>query len=469
LYSTQQTEVTRYFCAAALIDPEFRHYVMEHIVHEEHRAIVVPYGVDLVSVVRYCLAAEKTELARDWILLGLLIIAGSLSLYVLHFPFIPVFLIPLLLLLVAWVVVAYDMWSRCYGKVAAGLAKGKFDPNNLHLSLNSQLKSKLEDLSNTQGNNAIIYSGYSPFVGAGEDIGAWSFTVDVSKGKQGKASLTTFQLNELYHYVTCALSDLHIQNLCIEDKLFVNGQEIRDKSFILGNPYKRPCLKVDPYIVWNISENPSQNIRHYKCIRVTSWSGELILSIFLRFSRVGKNLFVEANYLLLPPLRRVYHFIDSVEVSFSLKKVLHIGGTSFLSAIPFCLFSPAKLLNRGLSVLDRIVKRRRIDREIHENPAFDYGAVSSLREVASSQFYWQHFQKLDKEMYVKVIESQILESIIKFLDTKSIDTTELKGRQEVILNNGVIVSDGGSFNATNLAVGRQASALMRSEVANLAK
>jgi hypothetical protein len=80
-----------------------------------------------------------------------------------------------------------------------------------------------------------------------------------------------------------------------------------------------------------------------------------------------------------------------------------------------------------------------------------------LREVASTEEYRRYFQYLDKEMYVKIIERQFLESIVEFLDVRNIDTSDLKRRQETILNNGVIVS-GGAFTAGNLAVGAQAKA-----------
>lgn len=60
-------------------------------------------------------------------------------------------------------------------------------------------------------------------------------------------------------------------------------------------------------------------------------------------------------------------------------------------------------------------------------------------------------------MYAKIVERQILESIIDFLDSKNIDTTDLKEQRMTILNTGLIVS-GGSVNAESIAVGEQAKA-----------
>jgi hypothetical protein len=86
---------------------------------------------------------------------------------------------------------------------------------------------------------------------------------------------------------------------------------------------------------------------------------------------------------------------------------------------------------------------------------FDYGAKISIRESATSTEYRRYFQKLDKEMNFKVIERRILDSIVEFLDSKNIDTSDLQNRQQWILNEGVIVS-GGSIEAESVALGKGA-------------
>jgi hypothetical protein len=43
---------------------------------------------------------------------------------------------------------------------------------------------------------------------------------------------------------------------------------------------------------------------------------------------------------------------------------------------------------------------------VQRNPAFNRGAASSLREDVSSGNYRRFFQKLDKEMHVKIVERQ---------------------------------------------------------------
>jgi hypothetical protein len=460
--SMAPTETTRYFCAAAYLDSRFRNYVMEHIVHEEHRAIVISCDVDLVPVIRYCLAAKKRELLYNSVLSALLFAS-------IIFCFVdPLSL--LLFLLLAWMVAMIEVSSRYYGNTVSKLVKGKFHLNNLQHPLDLELEIKLRDLSNTQNHNVIVYSGYSPFIGAGQNIGGWSFTVDIAKGKvQGteRALPEVFQLTELYDSLSDNLMSLSIEGLSLEDKLLVSGQEIRDDERFLASHYARPKVQVDPHLVREISERPTRNIRYYKCVQVTSWEGGLVLSIFLRFSKVGKNLFVEANSSILTPIREEYQQIDVLTSSRKRRSEIAQQLFACFWLFPFrMLVSPFALLGRWIDTWMREQKEEEIKSEIDENPRFDYGAFISLRELVGSQRYQRYFQHLDKEMYLKVIQSQILDSIVEFLDKKNIDTTDLKERQEVILNNGVIVS-GGEFKADNVAVGERARALF-SNVTNTA-
>jgi hypothetical protein len=89
---------------------------------------------------------------------------------------------------------------------------------------------------------------------------------------------------------------------------------------------------------------------------------------------------------------------------------------------------------------------------------FDYGAATTVRQEGMSATYRHYFQKLDELMYFKLIQKQIFESIVTFLDARDIDTSELKERQGAVLNNGVIIT-GGEIKAQNMAVGSAARAM----------
>ena len=519
------TETTRYLCAAANLDEKFRKFVTRHIIREEHRAVGESYGVDVVPVVKCSLAAGQRAFTRDLVLLGLLLIGlvvviqnilsftsggpfssvytpysltggpdlaplvirGVILLIIIlivlvalvvfpssrRIPLVPLALLvaillffPLigLLFLLAWTVVGIELGISYYGSYAKQLTKGNFRPDHIVYPISPSLEQKLRAIFHTQDGNVVVYSGFSPFAGAGFYAGGWSFAVDATKGKQELGATRApvpFKVSEMYDCVADVIKGLGLSNVSLEDKLYVNGQEIRNDRRFLDHPFARPNTQVAPSLMKEFMESPTEDIRYYKCIRVTSWRGELIVSIFLRFSMAGKNLYMEADYLLLPPLKEEYYTIDTIEPALTGRKIWELVAQSFYAFFPDWLFSPVRVLSWALRDWLTAREHKNVERLIRDNPAFDYGTSTSLRQFASSSEYRRYFQRLDKEMYVKIIERQILESIVNFLDARNIDTTDLKERQETILNNGVIVT-GGAFTAENIAVGERARAVFTS-------
>ena len=513
------TETTRYLCMGARIDQSFRDYVFKHIVREKHRAVGESHGVDIPVVVKSSYTAQHQVFIRDVILCGLLvillfqfIISPIFTFNVLHnvnslqliaFPLSVIgsvlqtlvslawtmlfvllarnknipepiraiilliaflifllsfnFLLLILLYLAAWAVIVWHSWETYYGVETQQLAKGKFNPGNIHFPLDPQVELELRRLSDPD-QNVIVYSGYSPFVGSGIDIDGWSFPIDTTKGKKKAGGTLTpepFLVEELYECVHKAIHALDLSNLNISDKLYVNGKAISNNPNFFDNTRKRPITRLENKLVKQWTETFSEDVRYYKCFRVLSWKGELIISIYIRFMKIEKNLFVEANYVILPPLKEEFYLLDTLEPTFTLEKLWNLAKLSFFSAFPLWILSPFRVIPYLANDWSARREQEQVERLIANNPAFDYGTSTSLREVASSSNYRLHFQRLDKEMYVKTIERQLLESIINFLDSKNIDTTDLKERQETILNHGVIVSGG---TIESLAFGEKAKA-----------
>lgn len=250
--------------------------------------------------------------------------------------------------------------------------------------------------------------------------------------------------------------------MSIEDNLYINGQEIRDRKEFLPDPLKRPITRVDDSLIKSYiekTEKTTDSVRHYKCLRVTEWNGELILSIFLRFSKIGHNLFIEANYYLLTPLRSYYRQYDEIESQPSRENLLELAVQSTLKAFVFAsllVIFPVVILMDISTVQEREQRkynaRKNKIKEIKSNYSFNYGAITSLRERVSQEEYQRFFQKLDQEMYLKIIERRIVDSLSNFLDSKNIDTSVFKETKSTILNHGVILSNG-SIHTHNLAVG----------------
>lgn len=125
---------------------------------------------------------------------------------------------------------------------------------------------------------------------------------------------------------------------------------------------------------------------------------------------------------------------------------------------PFlALLAPFKLWALVMHQLGKRGARRQRRREIRHDPLYNYGALQSIRELGAANKWRVYFQKLDREMHSKVLQQQLLDVMVRFLDAHNVDTSQIKDRGSHILNNGVIVS-GGTISAESLAVGEGAQA-----------
>ena len=450
-----ESETTRYLCAGVHLDRAFRHTVLEQMLSEEHKAVAVPHGVNVEPVVHHALLSRKRDKIRS-LLLTIVVVAAVFYCFwnqrfaeevlplastttegdaqtAVALAMLP-FLIPFWLV-AALVVLVGDILRN---RALRTLRRGR--PVVVDAS---RLANISPDIRDRDQRNVVVYSGFSPFVGSGIDLGGWSFVIRGDKGKEELGVPTEpipFQNSELYAHIRSTLEGLAVDGLLIQDELYVNGQDIRDDRTFLPNPIGRPVSAVASEIVEGFVNNSSQTVRHYMAVHLIQWKGELVLSCFLRVTQPGPHLFVESSYFLLPPVTEKYYMVDSLSLRMSGKEVIGLAIRAVLGAPFLCCVAPFALWGEMLEPFNRWKKQRETEELIKENYSFDYGATASIRALAASPNYRRYFQKLDKEMGLKLVERSILDSIVGFLDEKNIDTSDLKERTSTILNNGVIVS-----------------------------
>jgi hypothetical protein len=468
-------ETTRLLCAAAWLDSGFRDTVLKWY-HEDnrHRATAPNFGVDMATVTRHCARARAALNSREaW-----LMIPAFLAIIALAAVSVP----GLVLVYLVAFAICFVYTSRARSIATKYFMRGKFNPD----ALLGQDQATSASLREAESGNCLVYSGFTPFVGSGENIGGWSFALDLRKCADGSGEPRTRDLSQtvvvmnsqpgerisladLYDRVDRDISDLHLDRVFIDDKLYINGRDIRDDKRFLDHPLACPRNRVTPEVMKQaMLEHAEQKLRHYRCIRVVDWNGEQVLSIFLRFSRVSHNLFVEATYFLLTPVGDRFRKVDSLDAEMTFRRAFETTMWAGIAAPFLTVWAPFALLQRVMEVIRESSKRRQEEKQIVEDPSFDYGAALSCRQWASPHQYRRYFQKLDKEMYFKVLEKNILDSILTFLEENNVDVSELKQRQAMILNNGVIVS-GGSMTTENLAVGEGAKVdNLKQKVTNIA-
>jgi hypothetical protein len=455
-------DVTRHLIASALLKgSSFRRQWLD-LVNERHKALAPELGVDLPLFIKVCKYLEDRETRYHLIFLAISI--GFLLVYLIAVGdsydaegriviFVFVFFVA------AWIARVYKgyverMWAMSF------LKWDRYDPEAISRHFYTKVDQEISSAFR-QDHNLIVYSGFVPFVGAGIDLGGWSFAVDTSRPKQDlgqKEDVLPFSFEDLYSELDRSLGKLAIKGLKTQDTLFVNGTAIRDEEWILPNAHGRPINKVDGETIKRFIDTNDLRIRHYRWIQIHDWADQLVVSYFLRCSRQGHSLFVDVSVFLLTPLDGQYCEVDALVSPGWRERVEE--GIGYLFVTPFTIIYSwlalfAKFSNLVADVLG--TKERRTCKEIDNNPLFDFGTGGSLRGKMSSSQYSHFFQRSDKEMYAKIVERTLLDSIVMFLDDHNIDTSDLKERQTTIINSGIIVQ-GGDVRAQAMAVGTAAQA-----------
>jgi hypothetical protein len=451
----QHTEATRLLAAAAYHDGGYRRKVLHEIQDQPFRAFSPELGIDRRTILAHCVAGQRRERWRDAALLlcWLPLVAGGFLVNLVSYPE----ELPL--------VIEYHA-AALLSTIGLGFAvalAGTLLTHHFTLARRfsrARFAASGEAPPSTERQNVVVYGGFSPFIGAGLDLGGWSFTVNLERGKPGLGDETRpdgFDIADLYRAVEEAVARLEFDGLRMDDRLFVDGRSVRDDRRFLPRMFKRPVTTIDRSVVEQYRGHPAQAVRHYLCIEITDWDGEIVLSTFLRFQKSASKLFVEASYFFVPPLKAKYYELDARDPRLTLAKLREWLIRSVVATAIYLPIAPIRVAALAFRPLNRLLVRRGLKKAVRANPRYNYGATVSLRELGTDNAYRVYFQKLDKEMHLKFVQQQILDVLVGFLDAHGVDTSDLRDRGSTIMNNGVIVS-GGTIKAEALAVGAGAKA-----------
>lgn len=454
--SHSSSAATRYLCAAVALSPAVRRRALDDVLEEEHRAVITTPGVDLVTVLKYALAADRRQVIRDVILLGLLC-----ALLVFFFV-LPV--LCLLVLVAAWITVCVERYANTNG-AARGLRPETFSPDKAPVPpRNSYAYRQLNRIAAAGATgNVSIYSRFPPFVGYGGVTKSWSFAVDVTQAKRGGYP-RQFSVQQIYDRVNAGLSELDLPGMTVTDRVFVNGRDISDDRRFLPDPNKAPSTSISTEVMRQLIAAPEERARPYLTISITGWQGDLAVTIFIRFVLSRSDLFVEAAHTVVPPVRAEFKDIDVLDADMQPGEFFGLLAGGLISTIPRLLGSVPGILREFNADTRREDKRRQV------KEAGDYGALLSIREAAADSGWQRYFQQLDDARYEKVIQQRIFRSMVEFLEEHDIDTSSLVARSETLINNGVMVTGRGTLTAQSLAAGANAQATaggLGSQAANL--
>ncbi|MFI5933120.1 hypothetical protein [Actinoplanes sp. NPDC051494] len=433
------TESTRLLCAAAYLDSKFADSVVQQL-RDETRAVAPHYGVDLVPVVRHCLASAGRRTRRD-IVLSLLLGAAIVAAW----SGMPLLAAAGRLLALAWAVV---LVLACLDRfqVLPQFHRDRFAASSAPEPSASDAR-RLGEMSRLAQGNVTVYSDFSPFAGSGVKGESWSFITDLSQGTpapEGTRIPETFTVEALYRSVTAEILDLRIPALTVENRLFVNGTDARDQRWLFPRNCSRPETQVPSDRLAGFMGAPTHQVRHYLAVRVADWRGEMVVTLFVRFVISGDHLFSEAAYCVVPPLRDSFRTVDRMVSWPGFRSSLTVIMESLVATVPNLVLAPGRVA--------RLIASNSLPESTGSHTSADYGAPPSIREQGMAGAFRHYFQRVDHDMHTKLIERRVLEALNAFLERHHIDTRSTRQQQVTIINSGVMMS-GGTVNAESVAVG----------------
>lgn len=299
--------------------------------------------------------------------------------------------------------------------------------------------------------NAIISGGYSPFTGYGNDLNSWSFTLNIKKSDQFENNTPqNINIKELLDYISTRVKR-NINNIEISDKIFVNGKDIRKNKIFMKNITSKPNVHVSADIINENIEKKDKDIRHYRVLTMPMWNGQMYLSVFLRFTLTGKQLFVESRFFLLYPLKDKLMLLDNAFSKSGFSYYFSLAFISLFKSLYSWVYGPLLLLE-FVSKIHIAIFGDPENKLKRKNETYNYGDINSLRESWSTNKYQRYFQMLDKDQNYKIVQHIIINSLVDYLKSKGISTEDIKERQTTIFNSGMIIT-GGTVQTNQMAVG----------------
>lgn len=431
--ATIYSEPTRFLCAAAHLNPLLYDQLKAYD-KLRYKAHTPEYYVDLEKIRAEAIKGHQQERLRRFIHLAIIV-------FIIILWFITGLSVTTVLF-VSWffallIDVIFDYGRQKY-------VREHFLDFNIH----TDYQVKPDD------QNVIVYSGFSPFVGAGLPISSWFVTIDLTKPMKSDQLPKPITEIELLSEVSEAIGDLKIAQLRLKDLLFVSGTDLRNQQEILPNIFERPNINVDQRLIEQHIGKQNPMIRHYRMIQVPVWQGQLVLSIYLRFVKEGENLIVESNAYLLPPLGLAYAEVDTFTPEIGLRTVIQMVFANLIASLFSWLVAVSWLLQEidfeAIGMAETEISK------IRRNYRYDYGRWQSFRERWTDNQFYRYYQKLDQATSFSILSERVLDTLADALEARGISVKKLREQSETILNQGLIIS-GGNVNAENLAVGAKAA------------
>lgn len=385
------------------------------------------------------------------------------------------------------------VWSRhrMITTITSSLRSGHIDGRIRPLQ--REVEQRIRVIDTAQHGNIILHAGYEPFVGAGERVDAWSIATELrpdddpvpGDGSNG-ASRTGKLIKraeidpvELVTYLRQRLAALRSHDLPQQER--ISGLQLRDLVISSGTRWhdypliddavRMPYAFAEPDAIEAIIRYPQTGARHFLRASVgapdkaalgsdgravmPAEHQSVVTSTYLHVAVEGGMLYVELVAAVLGPLQQQYLDIDRYDGSTD--ALTAAAGEAVRRFVRATGTAPLRLIRSLVRTVSLTGAIHRSDREAFEEPVYDFGARSDIRELASIKLYANYLQRLDAEKYRRLIDRRATEAIYEFLTAKGIDTSDFAAKVNFNQYNNTTI--GGSAYGP-VATGTAASASM---------
>lgn len=439
--------ITRQLCATAHMDAEFAREVLEEYTVDRVRSVGLPFGVNLVALVRHALVSARRRDERDRQLLalqGLFVLLALAALGALGQGSSGVAgglgVAALAVLPVGTVVVYRAEWA--VRRAVLDLKDSGTSAQRLAPAADPALE---QDLKSLRSANMVVYGleaeAQNPFVGSGWRIteSVWS-PFDVSKPAQapGGGTLTPvpFTAADLHHHLAktmpraTGLDDLRARN-----RLYVRGPNVVSLGTdALPDPTRRPLASIPSRLVKSGAVHSGAGMETYLCLWVSGDGGQVLVSMHLKALLHLPMLSWEVAAYVLPPLGPRFKLPAEYATSASR---LRWGAVRAAVRLTWrgVLGAASRMLRRRARAAERARTDERVRREILKGyRGHDYGSVNSLRERAARWDEMGYTERRDAQKYFKLMVQGVLACTAEFLESRNIDTADLTHQQQQIVS-----------------------------------
>jgi hypothetical protein len=322
---------------------------------------------------------------------------------------------------------------------------------------------RLATFAARQSGNVTMYSGFSPFIGAGQELRTWSFALRMLRpGDLTRSPLPPvadeydeppFDLEDLLAHLR---QQLGILGTAPTQGKRLPGLTVQDHVFQAADGAVRLAHTMSPPEVSAIITDPTGAARHYLTCQVRSWDGEVITTVFVHAALQGRTLYLEFSAWMLPPTRTEYQLQRDPRNTKPAAR-FDAAGRALITLPRLVVGAPFGVLRAGRDALRTI-----IGATFRTSAAdYDFGARTSIRELGAmpiqpgpqdNYVHDNYFQSRDVVKYWKILERRLIAATFDFLTSHDVDTAEYTERAVTVLNTGVM-QFGGSMDIRGTAIG----------------